>query len=232
MEYIPDTDSGSGNATAAGGLGAAHPYFDGGLDMVTRALAPVRFIAALALAGTWLLVPTVAVAGDPCYHGFDMPARTVAATNEVEVLPCAFGPTSAQIPVGGTVTFVNESDFDHLVTGANQEWGDRDTELRPNAKVAYTFAKPGIYPYACALHRGMSGAIIVGDVAAAGAAAPVTSTEAARTGGNGAPVAIVAATALAAALLSGGLLLVAARRRRRATVEPVGQPGASQAARR
>ena len=200
--------------------------------MATRSRAPLGILTGLGLIAAWLLVPAAAVAGDPCYHGFDIPARTIAATNEVEVLPCAFGPTNARIPVGGTVTFVNASDFTHLVTGANQEWGDRDVELRPHGKVAYTFAKAGIYPYACALHRGMSGAIVVGDASAAGLAAPVASSTPPAAGGDGSATAVLAGAVIGAAILGIVLLLVAARRRPPVAIEPVAQPGSAEPASR
>ena len=102
-------------------------------------------------------------------------------------MPCAFAPTVAQVPVGSKVTFVNGPDFVHLVTGANQAWGSRDAEIQPGGTVSYTFDKAGIYPYACALHRGMSGAIIVGDAVAAsggGAAGAGTTGSGATTTGT------------------------------------------------
>jgi plastocyanin len=198
--------------------------------VATLKRAPLGLIPGLLLAAAWLLVPTVAVAGDPCYHGFDLPARTTEATTQVKVEPCAFGPTNAQIPVGGTVTFVNGRDLQHLITGANQEWGDRDKELMPGAKVSYTFDKAGIYPYACALHRGMSGAIIVGDAAEAGLAAPVASATAAPTSGDGTAPALLAGAAIGAALVGGALLLVGAHRRKPVAIEPVAQPGPAEPA--
>ena len=91
--------------------------------------------------------------------------------HQIKLMPCAFGPTIAQVAVGSKVTFVNGPDFTHLVTGANQAWGSRDAEIQPGGTVSYTFDKAGVYPYACALHRGMSGAIIVGDAVAAGGGA-------------------------------------------------------------
>jgi plastocyanin len=105
--------------------------------------------------------PTV-LAGDPCYHGFDMPARSVGSDTQIKVAPCAFGPTVSYVATGSTVTFFTGPGFTHLITGANQEWGSRDVELQPNQTVSYRFDTPGIYPYACALHRGMSGTIVVG----------------------------------------------------------------------
>ena len=134
--------------------------------------------AALALTGTVLLLligavfAPAAVAGDPCYHGFDIPARTEEAATQIKVAPCAFAPTVAHVAVGATVTFFNGPDFTHLITGANAEWGSRDVEVKPGTQTSYTFKKAGIYPYSCALHRGMSGAIVVGDVSAPAAAAP------------------------------------------------------------
>ena len=82
-------------------------------------------------------------AGDPCFHGFDFPQRTVATTSRVSALNCAFAPTIARIPVGGTVTFKDLSGFGHLVTGANQEWGERDKELPANGTISYTFDEAG-----------------------------------------------------------------------------------------
>jgi plastocyanin len=129
-----------------------------------------------------LAAPSAVVAGDPCYHGYDIPERTTADATQIKLMPCAFGPTIAHVPVGATVTWVNGPDWAHLVTGANEEWGSRDDEIAPNASVSYTFAKAGTYPYACALHRGMSGVIVVGDappaarVQAADATPPETDT--------------------------------------------------------
>jgi plastocyanin len=116
----------------------------------------------------WLIAVPLVSAGDPCYHGFEMPAATVASDDEIKILPCAFAPTVTNVAVGATVTFYNGPGFTHLITGANQAWGSRDVEVQPNKTVAYTFDKAGIYPFACALHRGMSGVIVVGDMASAG----------------------------------------------------------------
>lgn len=78
-------------------------------------------------------------------------------------MPCAFEPTITQVAEGTEVTFSNGSDFPHLITGANQAWGAPDVEVQPGTSVSYAFDTAGIYPYACALHPGMSGAIVVGD---------------------------------------------------------------------
>jgi plastocyanin len=149
-----------------------------------------RLLAAAGLLAAGLLVPASASAGNPCFHDFEMPATSIGTDTQIKLMPCAFAPTVTQVPVGAEVTFFNGPDFSHLITGANQTWGSPDVELAPNATIAYTFEQAGLYPYACVLHPGMSGVIVVGDVADALAAAPVTkpptSTGAA---GGAAPVA-------------------------------------------
>jgi plastocyanin len=180
--------------------------------MMSRRLASIP--ATLAVLALGLAAAPAAFAGDPCYHGVDVPvpARSEEAATQIKVAPCAFGPTIAHVAVGATVTFFNGPDFTHLVTGANAEWGSRDVELTPGQQVSYRFDKAGIYPYACALHRGMSGAIVVGDVgapAAAGAAAPAATAGSPSDAGAVLPVAV--AGGLVVAVVAAGLFL--ARRR-------------------
>jgi plastocyanin len=156
---------------------------------------------ALALAGA----PAV-VAGDPCYHGFEIPPRTEATETQIKVAPCAFGPTVAHVAVGSTVTFFNGPDFTHLITGANAEWGSRDTEIQPNQQASFRFDRPGVYPYACALHRGMSGAIVVGTLAASAAAAPAAADPATGAAGGSSGE----ANAALPVAVAGGLVIVLA----------------------
>ena len=169
-----------------------------------RRLLPLPIVA-LALPVALLAAPAVALAGDPCYHDFAMPARSVSTSPAVKALPCAFAPTVTYVPVGTTVTFSNRSDWTHLVTGANQEWGSRDAELPASGSVSYSFDQAGVFPYACALHRGMVGAIVVG-ADSTGGLAPQT--------GGAAPDAAAAGTtdaaAASAAPMDGGRIAIAA----------------------
>jgi plastocyanin len=149
-----------------------------------------------------LVAPAVALAGDPCFHGFDMPKATVASTSQVQTMPCAFSPTVAHVPVGTTITFVNDGQDAHLVTGANQEWGSRDVALRARSKVTQTFDTPGVYPFACSLHPGIVGAIVVGADSAAGLVPPT---------GDAAPAAATTtATATSDQSMDGGRIAIAA----------------------
>jgi plastocyanin len=178
---------------------------------MSRRLASI--LATVALLALGLAAAPTVIAGDPCYHGFDVPARSEEAAYQIKVAPCAFAPTVARVAVGATVTFFNGPDFVHLITGANAEWGDRDVELKPGQEVSYRFDKAGIYPYACALHRGMSGAIVVGSVAApAAAAGPTTPASADGSSGDaGAALPVAVGGGVIVALVGAGLFV--ARRR-------------------
>jgi hypothetical protein len=48
------------------------------------------------------------------------------------------------------------------VTGANGSFGDYSA-LAEGMSVNHRFAEPGTYPYFCALHPNMAGAVVVGD---------------------------------------------------------------------
>jgi plastocyanin len=128
------------------------------------------------LAAGMLSTPTVS-AGNPCFHGYEMPPSSTGPGTDIKLMPCAFVPTVTVIAPGESVNFVNGPEYTHLVTGAAQEWGSPEIEVQPDQTVTYTFDAAGVYPYACALHPGMSGAIVVGDLedaVAAGAAGSTT----------------------------------------------------------
>ena len=151
--------------------------------MLRRFAPRFGFVALASMLALWLAVVPSASAGNPCFHDYEIPALTSGTDTEIKLLPCAFAPTVTTVPVGSTVKFFNGPSFSHLVTGAAQAWGSPDVEIRPGASVAYTFDTAGIYPYACVLHPGMSGVIVVGDAASAIG----STTVAAGAGGAGGP---------------------------------------------
>jgi plastocyanin len=170
--------------------------------------AAVLVAAGLATLGT---APPV-LAGDPCFHGYSIPPATTAASTAVDMEPCAFVPTNVSVPTGATVTFTNTSGDVHLLTGANQAWGDKETEIRPGASVSVTFDESGVYAFSCALHRGMSGAVIVGDAdaAAAGTADPASGTTMGMDNGT---LVTLALTGLAGLAAVGWVVALTQRRR-------------------
>jgi plastocyanin len=142
----------------------------------------IRVLVALGLVLGSFAFATPVAAGDPCYHGFDQPPLTEGTDPQVKLLPCAFAPTVLRVAPGTTVEFFSGPYDVHLITGAGQLWGSRDVEVQPDSMVAYRFDRAGTYPYACALHRGMSGTIVVGNgitkAAAAGSAPAVVAVTA------------------------------------------------------
>jgi len=187
----------------------------------------LRLLAAISLVAASLAFAGPVAAGDPCYHGFDLPARSDGLGPQVKMMPCAFSPTVVRVAPGTTVEWLNGPDFTHLVTGANQEWGSRDAEVAPGRTVSYRFDRSGVYPYACALHRGMSGVVIVGDaVAAAAVAQPADAgaptTRAVESQGGATTSLGLAAAVLAGVIVTGVLIVRFAASRRGA---PEAQPG-------
>jgi plastocyanin len=97
----------------------------------------------------------------------------------ISVNECAFWPTILYVPIGSTITWTNNDFLPHGVAGAGwstlaDPWG----VFEPGKSVTRAFSAPGIYEYMCHLHPGMTGIVVVGDVAFPGpdsaAAAPLT----------------------------------------------------------
>lgn len=153
--------------------------------MTARRVRFVRLLTIPALLLLAVLATPTASAGNPCFHGSEMPPSSTGPGTDIKLMPCSFDPTVTVISVGETVNFINGPDYTHLVTGAAHEWGSAEVEVQPNETVSYSFDTAGVYPYACALHPGMSGAIVVGDLADA-VAAGIADSSAGGTTGTGA----------------------------------------------
>jgi plastocyanin len=179
-------------------------------------------VLAMTLLG-WLAVSAApALAGAGCHS-----APTTGRGDTVELRDMCFTPTTLRIAPGDAVTFVNRDTIVHMVGGTG--WGHFE-DLIAGATFTATFDEPGIYPYACIYHPGMTGAIVVGDGIGAGdraevavapyeAAAPSSGIRAAGGGGGGSPIGWFVGGALGlAAGLAGGL--VARRRAVRDAIVP------------
>lgn len=119
--------------------------------MTRRTLAAA---AVLVLALTLPTVPAMAGGGGGCHGG-----TTQGAGDTVEMVEACLTPTTLRIDPGDTITFVNRDHIAHNVV-ANR-WGHAEEMAKGDAFTA-TFDEPGVYPYACAYHWGMTGAIVVG----------------------------------------------------------------------
>jgi plastocyanin len=128
---------------------------------------------ALILVGT----PLAVAAGGCVNHSL----ADEAAASTISIRDCAFAPTVTRVSRGATVSWKNVDKLPHVISGVG--WGSVSgyastdgSMLQPGSTFSHTFTTPGVYPYACYLHPGMSGVVIVNDVDAA--AAPTTVSEA------------------------------------------------------
>jgi plastocyanin len=99
--------------------------------------------------------------GDPDPMGPDPAPSTVAITTATSPPP-AFIPRTAELAVGGTVTWTNTSpapnNHDLVATTSNWQLG---RTLSPGASFQTTIAQAGTYGYQCTIHPGMNGTIEV-----------------------------------------------------------------------
>jgi plastocyanin len=159
-------------------------------------------IAATVLAA--LAVPAIpASAGGGGCHG----DATTGDGDTVEIADGCFGPTTLKVDPGDTVTFVNLDPYAHNVSAVG--WGHLN-DLNQGDSFQTTFAKAGVYPFACQYHPGMVGAIVVGNGKALAGGAPVVSET--DTGAEVAPASPTESSSTSATTgwLAGGAIGVAA----------------------
>jgi plastocyanin len=135
----------------------------------------VAVLSATALATLWLWSGQ-AQAGGGCHAGV-----TEGTGDTIRLVDACFTPTILRVDPGATVTFVNKDPFAHNVTANG--WGHFDN-LDPEDSFTASFQAAGTYPFACTIHPGMSGAIVVGDGIATGAHIAVTTGTLADGGGT------------------------------------------------
>ena len=127
------------------------------------------------------LTPAAAGGGGGC-HAAD---ATEARASVVELRDACFAATVTHVDPGQQVTFVNRDGFTHNVVGLGALWGDIEGMDGGETRL-FTFKETGIFPYACTLHPGMVGAVVVGgDELQAGDAGAVSAAVASGSGGTG-----------------------------------------------
>lgn len=115
-------------------------------------------LAAVTVGALFIEAPVSAGAGGGCRGR----ASTEGTGTGVTIAELCFQPTVLRVDVGQTVTWTNQDEAPHNVAGATVEWGNYE-ERRRGESVAFTFDKPGTYPYYCFVHPGMTGAVVVGN---------------------------------------------------------------------
>lgn len=86
-------------------------------------------------------------------------AARAADTAAVSISNFTFAPPEITVHAGAAVTFTNADDIPHLVVANDGSF--RSTALDSGDSFTFTFAKPGTFPYFCALHPHMQGKVIV-----------------------------------------------------------------------
>jgi len=113
----------------------------------------------VATAITIAVLPLVGAAGPARAGGGCHGGATQGTGTTIRIVDACFTPTILHVNPGQTVTWINEDTFPHNITANG--WGHFD-DLQPKDPFAATFARDGLYPFACTLHPGMSGVIVVG----------------------------------------------------------------------
>lgn len=147
------------------------------------------FAKAVAFAAAFTIALALAT-GSAAVGGACLPAAgqpTQGTGTAVSIKSCLFGPSITHVPVGAMVTWTNDDFLPHAVAGSG--WTANVTTsgqpdpfgmFNPGMTVSYTFKEQGIFAYMCHLHPGMTGVVVVGDVAYPGSA-PAASPAAAQT---------------------------------------------------
>ena len=126
--------------------------------------------SAIALATLGLVFLTV---GAPARYAraADMPAPAAStAPIVVHTKDFAYKPVALTIPVGTTVTFVNDDDTAHTITAVDQANGKPifdSGNMDKGGKWTHTFNTAGTFKYVCAYHPFMKATIVVTPAASA-----------------------------------------------------------------
>lgn len=117
----------------------------------TRRIATIVVLGSIgALAGT---ATAAAGGGGHC-------APTEGSAEQVVLEGACFTPSTLRADVGETITFVNRDPTAHNVSGTG--WGHYE-DMGQGDRFTTAFKVDGIYPFACTLHPGMNGVIVVGE---------------------------------------------------------------------
>jgi plastocyanin len=86
-------------------------------------------------------------------------AAAPAKVQTVAIKGFAFSPQVITVPVGTTVTWINQDEDPHTVTANDKSF--HSAALDTDDKYSFTFTRPGEFAYFCSLHPHMTGKVIV-----------------------------------------------------------------------
>ena len=87
--------------------------------------------------------------------------QLATAPARIEIRDFAFAPGTLTIPAGTSVTWVNQDDEPHTVTGTGPQNLFKSPGLDGGDSFSVRFDKPGTYTYICTIHPHMHGTIVV-----------------------------------------------------------------------
>ena len=82
------------------------------------------------------------------------------STFEIKIDNFSFTPATLTVPVGATVTWVNNDDIPHNIVSSDQKF-PKSKPLDTGDKYSFTFTTVGTYQYFCGLHPKMVGKVLV-----------------------------------------------------------------------
>ncbi|HEY3949214.1 cupredoxin domain-containing protein [Phenylobacterium sp.] len=111
-------------------------------------------VAVAILAGAALATaPAAAPLAKPHAAAAGKPALYVITLDNMK-----FGPAPAHVKVGDTIEWDNNDIFLHSATARDTSF---NVELKPKARMRMTFIRPGVFPFYCRYHPGMTGTLVV-----------------------------------------------------------------------
>ena len=79
---------------------------------------------------------------------------------QVKIDNFGYAPSTLAVPVGTTVTWVNQDDVPHNVVSTEGKTL-KSPVMDTDGKFSYTFTTAGTYPYYCGIHPKMTGKVVV-----------------------------------------------------------------------
>ena len=79
---------------------------------------------------------------------------------QVKIDNFSFGPATLTVPIGTTVTWINQDDVPHNVISSEGKTL-KSPVLDTDQKFSYTFTTAGTYSYYCGIHPKMTGKVMV-----------------------------------------------------------------------
>jgi plastocyanin len=82
-----------------------------------------------------------------------------STASQINVDNFTFSPQTLTVPVGATITWINNDDVPHTVVDVDKRF--KSAALDTDDKFSFTFTTAGEYSYFCGIHPHMTGKIIV-----------------------------------------------------------------------